>query len=223
MFFRVLILQKERVIPQKKEKEDQQSSEPKRKRKVSVATPAVGAALTQSRTILCLNAGFPSRGKRKPSRTSWPPLSRRRAVQLTCRICSLNTSQTSAQWLSWRSSNCTVSCSFFPFNFHLQSISADPLRSPHVLPQTPVSYPVMTWHTHSPLIWNKVSHVWPFSVVVVFVRCFQPDSCVWLRLILCFLFLSLSQMGKDPKAAYRKEFSCYTDCLQLCASNYWSH
>lgn len=222
-------LQKDCISPQKKEMEDQQSTKPQKKRKVSLATPAA-VKRNCCYTDVCLGQNiswmrFFFREKRKLSRTSWPPLSRSRAVGRTCRTWLLSTSQTSAQWSSWRSSNWRVSRNRFTLTSHLQSIPAELLRSPHVLPQTPVSCPVMTWHTHSPLIWNKVSHVLTFEEPPFFfvIRCLQPDLCVSLWLLLCSLFVSLSQVGKAPKAAHREEFSGCTHCLQLCASNHWTH
>lgn len=63
--------------------------------------PGQFLAFIWERVLLCR--------KRRPLQMSWPPLKRNRAAQLICRMWSRSTSQTSALWLSRRSSNCRVS------------------------------------------------------------------------------------------------------------------
>lgn len=94
-----------------------------------------------------------------------------------------------------------------PFPFHRSSSvdicwPTESLRSPRVIPQTPAFYRVMTWHTHSPLIWNKVSQVlifdeFPFFLFVV--RCLQPDSCLTSIAFFVFLFSVCPKWAKIQK------------------------
>lgn len=108
----VLSSQKECVTPQK-ETDEEKSTKPKKKRKVSVVVTPAAAKRYNSHWASSLNVTLHNyvvfSRRRRRSQMSCPLRSPNRAVRQTCRTWWRSTSQTSAPWSSRRSSSCWVS------------------------------------------------------------------------------------------------------------------